>query len=394
MARINEIEERLSAIKAEIDGADAEKLTALETEVDSLKAERKAITDTAEKRKALLDGITTGTVETKVISTPIAEEKREKAMTDVEKRAKEFVEKNIMRADAAETRTSLLSTGNIAQPTKVSGITEGFNEVSSIIDMVTVEDCTGMSEDKVAYMDTSATAAARTEGSAAADGTPTFNYVTISPSSFNTIAYVSNQIAKTTPLNYTAKVSKSAYDALRIKAAKHIVDKVYASTIADEITTITSIDQKTLRTIAMNYGGDENVVGNATLVLNKADLIAFGDVRGTNEKKAIYEITPNASNPNVGIIKEGGLVVPYIINSNCTALTGATNTSTTATKPTMFYGQLTNFKLDLFGGYLITTSKDYKFAEGLLSILGEADFGGDVVVKDGFVKVSLAKKTS
>ena len=59
-----------------------------------------------------------------------------------------------------------------------------------------------------------------------------------------------------------------------------------------------NINEKTLRNIVMAYGGDANVMGNAWLYLNKKDLIAFGDLRGTNEKRYVDEITPNAQNPN------------------------------------------------------------------------------------------------
>ena len=54
--RLQEIEGRLSAIKAEID-TDGVDLEALESEINSLKEERKGILDKAEKRKALLDGV-------------------------------------------------------------------------------------------------------------------------------------------------------------------------------------------------------------------------------------------------------------------------------------------------------------------------------------------------
>ena len=77
----------------------------------------------------------------------------------------------------------------------------------------------------------------------------------------------------------------------------------------------------------LSYGGDEFSGGQGVLFLNKTDLIALGDVRGTNEKKAVYEITPDA-NPNTGIIKDGGLAVKYCI---CSALTACAGTSQSAT---------------------------------------------------------------
>ena len=54
--RLEEIEQRLSAIKVEID-VDGADLSALEKEITSLKDEKRGILDNAEKRKSLLDGV-------------------------------------------------------------------------------------------------------------------------------------------------------------------------------------------------------------------------------------------------------------------------------------------------------------------------------------------------
>ena len=118
------------------------------------------------------------------------------------------------------------------------------------------------------------------------------------------------------------------------------------------------------------------------------ELIAFGDVRGGSEKKAIYEIIPDGTNPNTGIIKEGGLAVPYCINSECTALSSATKGSTPI--KTMIYGDPMNYKLDLFGDYEVRVSEDYKFGERMLAILGEVMLGGNITFDKGFVVVTLA----
>ncbi len=75
--RLQEIEQRLTAIKGEIDieGAD---LDALETEISALKEERKAILDKAEKRKALLDGV--AGLENPTIIKTFEEEKESRTM--------------------------------------------------------------------------------------------------------------------------------------------------------------------------------------------------------------------------------------------------------------------------------------------------------------------------
>jgi len=101
-----------------------------------------------------------------------------------------------------------------------------------------------------------------------------------------------------------------------------------APAITDAALEFSAIDEKTLRKIAMSYGGDENILGNAVLLVNKNDLIAFGDVRGA-DKKSVYEITPDASNPNAGILKDGGLSVRYVINSALKALSDAATVATT-----------------------------------------------------------------
>ena len=75
----------------------------------------------------------------------------------------------------------------------------------------------------------------------------------------------------------------------------------------------------------------------------------------------------------------------YLFTSN------AKTNSTTATKPTMFYGNPRALKLDLFGAMEVKASEDYKFAEDLLAVLGKASFGAGLVVKGGVVKVSIAK---
>lgn len=308
---------------------------------------------------------------------------------DAEKRAQAFANSGRMKIANKEARAVLISSGKLATPTEVGDIVEGFNTVSSIVDLVNVTDAEGMGAYKVPYEDTDATAEATAEGAQYNESDPTFNFVEIKPETDTVLSYISKQVRKQTPVKYEEKVRKSALSALRKRAAKYITDKIYASTITDAIEVSTNtIGADTLRKIALSYGGDENVVGGAVLYLNKKDLVAFGDVRGTNEKKAVYEITPDASNPNTGIIKDGGLSVKYCINSNVTALSAATKGS--AAIKTMLYGSSDAFELALFSDYEISVSEDYKFGQGLLSIAGDVELGGDVVKKNGFVVVTLA----
>lgn len=324
---------------------------------------------------------------------------------EAEKRAAAFKETGRMTIDGAEARSILLGTGSLAKPTKVGGIHDAQNTVSSIIDQVRVEDATGMGEDKVAYVKAIQGAGMATDGTASTPSDPVFRTAAIKPVLIDTLTYVSREIAKQTPLKYVEKVEACAMDALRTKAAQLIIsgngnDEPYGiinavntektpEAIYDTVTVAeAAIDETTLRKIVFAYGGAENIGANAVLYLNKADLIAFGDVRGANEKGAVYEIIPNGANPNTGIIKDGGLSVPYCINSAVTALSGATKGS--APIKTMVYGDPTNYQLDLYGDYEVRVSEDYKFGERMLAVLGEVMLGGNIICDKGFVVVTLA----
>lgn len=301
---------------------------------------------------------------------------------EAEKRAKAFSESGKMTMTNKEARAVLVSSGLIATPTEVGGIVEKHNTVSSIVDMVKITNAAGMGAYKVAYEDADAIAASQIEGGAYNSSDPTFGFVTIQPETAAVLSYISKQVQKQSPLDYEGKVKASALIALRKKAAAIITTKLLASSLNAALP-VAAIGADTLRKIALSYGGDENVVGNAVLFLNKADLIAFGDVRGTNEKKAVYEITPDANNPNTGIIKDGGLSVKYCINSNATA-----HAEAGAGGKTMFYGNPQAFELALFSDYEVKVSEDFAFDKGLLAIRGDAELGGDVVQKHGFVVVT------
>lgn len=320
-----------------------------------------------------------------------------------------FVKTRKLDVSAKELRSVLLASDGVAKPTKVNGIGDPFNSQISVLDQVQVVDMTGAGAFKESYLKTHSVASEKEDGVAQTASDPTFGTVTITPTEIAVTTYVSKELEKVTPLNYLAKVQTSALIALKIKLAQDIVTKIKTS--MDDKSAVMyqtlnasadngmlasgkgAINDKTLRRIALSYGGDANVYGNAWLYLNKEDLIAFGDVRGTNEKKPVYEITPNESNPNIGIIKDGGLSVPYCIVPSLTKLSGTAQSSSAATQ-TMIYGSPLNFELALFGNYSIEVSKDYKFAEGLLTVLGSVTTGGNVIMQNGFVVVTLPKSGS
>lgn len=288
----------------------------------------------------------------------------------IEERAKNFVKTSKLTISNTEARSVLVSSGKIATPTDVKGINDNLNAVSTIIDAVDVVNAEGMGADKVAYAIADAAADETTEGSSYNNSDPTFGVVEIKPTTITVLTSISKQVRKQSPLVYQEKVQNAALKALKIKAASYVIDKITASTLNSSLE-ITAIDENTLRKIALNYGGENCVIGNAELLLCKKDLVKFGDVRGTNEKQAVYEITPDESG-TAGTIKDGGLSVKYRLAS--------------ITEGTLIYGQLMGFQLDLFSNYEIFVSEDFQFDKGLLTISGDAEIGGDVVVDKGFIK--------
>ena len=317
-----------------------------------------------------------------------------------ETRANEFAKTNRMTIANDETRAAILVSGNnIAQPVGVGGINDAMPAVSSIVDLVKIVDASGMGGGYViAYEKNDATAANHTEGSDITESEPTFGVVKVTASDKALVSYISNKVRKQSPLTYEAKVRDAAMTALRKAASKICVDAVYTSTIVDfmEIGLDNAnkgvLDEKFLRKITLNYGGDEAVMGGAVLFLNKKDLIALGDVTRGTDKKPVYEITPDATNPNTGIIRDGGLAVKYCINNNCAALAGTAQPAKSGSDVLgCFYGNPQSLELAMFSDYEVSTSEEYKFAQDMMTVRGTASMGAGVGAYKGFVVAKISK---
>ena len=369
-----------------------EKLNAESTDENELKAASEELDELKAKKEELEKELEEINAQSAELDNPAEEEENNKrnkfdfmtkesrgnkTMTHEERKAaaEKFAETRRTSATAEETRAVLVSSGSIATPTEVDGINEnGFVGVSSIIDLVKVVNCEGMGKNRVAYTKTDAAAAEQTEGAAAGGTGTAFDFVDISPESIAILDAISKQTKKQSPLQYEAKVKEKAMLALRKEAAKIVTEKVLASDLVTT-QTISALNETAVREIVLNYGGDEGIDGAAYLFLNKADLITLGKVRGTGEKKAVFEIIPDA-NPNTGVIKDGGTIVKYCLNKNLTA-------------GTLLYGQPKNIELDLFSNYEIAVSEDFYFDKLMDAIRGDVELGADVVAQGGIVKVTV-----
>lgn len=307
-----------------------------------------------------------------------------------------------------------LATGTLAQPTGAgTNIRDPLGSgVGAIIDQVYVQDLTGMASYLEPYVisefDASGADVATSAGTArTASGDPTFGVAKIAPYELTTTSYVDRNISRLTPANYYAKVFAMAMRAMRrdtvkmifngdgqssnndmygIKTATNVAgNPIYATLEVD------AVDADLLTELMFAYGGDEELGGNCRLYLNKADLLALGKLRGTNEKRRLFDIVPDAGTPNTGTIREGGTIVPYSIASNLTALSGSSQGS--AAIQTMVYGDPMNYELGLFGDYTVRVDESVKAVERMLTILGDAMVGGNLIVDKGFVVATLPKST-
>ena len=140
---------------------------------------------------------------------------------------------------------------------------------------------------------------------------------------------------------------------------------------------ITTIDETTLDKIIYAYGGDEEVEGGATLILNKNDLRAFSNLK-TSEGRKFHNIDYKAHTIDG---------MPYIINSNCKSVA---NPLTTAGDYCMAYGSLANYEVPIFSGVEVAKSTDYKFKDGIICYKASVFTGGNVVGYKGFVRIKKA----
>lgn len=289
-------------------------------------------------------------------------------------------------------RNAVTITGQIVQPTGAgSEIHGGDSAIASILDLVRVEDMSGLSGWEEPYVITEGTAAtadpvAKSGTARAASTDPTFGIAQIIPMEITTTSYVDRNIGTLSPARYFKKVQALALRALRRDAVKMIVNgavdgtktsygiktaKNKANSNITKIDTYTAIDENTLDDLYFDYGADSELGGEAVLQLTKADLKAIGQLRGTNEKQRLFTITPQG-NGNRGVIADGGVQIPYVLVPQLTA-------------GDLIYGNPMHYLLGLFGDYEIRVDESVKSIERMHTILGDAMIGGNVVEHEGFV---------
>ncbi|RAS94611.1 capsid protein [Bacillus cereus] len=384
MKTLQEILTRKSEIRSMLQSDKEVDLTALETELRDLEETQKQI----ETRQRLLK-------EAKEINNNQMPEMRtvetfnnEPQKQDVELETSEKRGQALM-----ENRAVTVGSGNVVLPKhSATDIRPTFNEVSTLIDRVSSKTLKGGESYQQPYIKSYGEGDYTTEGNDYNTSETTFGYADITKAKVTAYSEDTEELQKLPAADYDAEVMKGITVATRKKLTREILIGTgatnrlvgifsAAATAIDSETDleISAIDASTLDEIIYSYGGDEDVEDAAVLILNKLDLKAFAKLR-TSDGKKVYNVV---SQGNSGTI-DG---VPFIINSACKAVSDA---KTTAGQYSMAYGPLSNYQLTIFSDMDVQRSTDFKFKQGMIAHRGSVFAGGNVISKNGFLRVKKA----
>lgn len=294
--------------------------------------------------------------------------------------------------------STTLATGTLVTPQGAgSMVRDNLEVVSGIVDQVQTINLTGLSSYEEPYlvsdMEAQGGKVTETAGQARTATDPTFAKAKLAPYELTVTSYVDRNLSRLNATDYASKIQSMALRALRRKLSSLIAvgdggsptPEFYGITnakntagaaIYDTFSVGAAIGVDTLGDLVAKYGGEDGMGGNARLLLSKNNLAAIGKLRGTNEKRRLFDITPDPGSPSTGKIVDGGTVIPYTLLS-------ALGDNTLA------YGDPFNFLLGLYGDYSIRVDESVKAIERMHTILGDVMVGGNLVVHKGFVIATI-----
>lgn len=366
-----------------------------EEKADERSLLRGAIEDLEEEKRKI------NPQDTKEIKKPKKEERKVDEKELIEQRAKDLKEGKAIKIalDNGEQRSVTVSGGTILVPKKYKNeISESFNAVSGMVDMLNTIPLNGGESYSVAFEKGYGEGDYTTEGGEYQDIDVETDYVETGRAKITSYIEVTNEVKNLPSANYLALISKRVNSSIKKKiGAQSIVGAGTTNTIrgiynadtkvmpTEEGTSdieLTAIDADTLNDITFAYGGDEDVEAPQTLILSKADLKAFAKVK-TTDGKFVYAITKNGARGTIAY-KDGGLAVPFVINSACNSIS---DSKTTDGKYTMIYGALSDYEMPVFSDIEVQESTDYQFKKGMIAYRADCIIGGTVSKYNGFVRV-------
>ena len=393
----DQLNARLKEIGVSAKTAEGEVLDALLTEAQDIRD----ILDQAKKREQLQ-----GFADSAEDPEPNQGEKDEQSDAPVkayDKRGKALKDGAGVRFSARIATPNVKASLSVEQTAPVvhtaPDLNQTVNPVSALIDMVKAVPLQGGETYQRGFVkDYGADGAGATAEGATYNGVePSFGYVTIEKQKVTAYTEEPEEMQKLPNADYDSVIEGSVSKAIRrflsrqiligdgstsnlkgiffnpTKESERVIDP------ATDITTIAAIDDGTLDEIIYSFGGDEEVEGVATLILNKQDLKAFAKLRDKQGRK-VYTIVNRGQTGTI----DG---VPFVINSACAAIS---DSKTTAEAYVMAYGYLQNYELAIFSDIDVRRSDDYKFKNGQTAFRASMFAGGSVAAWNGFIRVKKA----
>lgn len=372
------------------------------TEIDARnksKGEIKMTNEIYDERTAAVNGYNneTGAESPKFVQgkgfTPVGERGRfEQSKRDEARETQgRYLKENVKVKSPLELRTVTVDAGSVVVPQYDSAtINPTFKNVSSLVDSVAYLSLNGGESFEVPYVVNVGAGGYTAETADYNLAETEFGFAEISRNKITAYSETSEELLKLPAANYADVIFQNIKESIREVLASEILlgtgeNKRITGIFSDKATAIDTetdlelagIDDTTLDEIIFSYGGKESVENSAVLILNRRDLMELAKVR-TADTLRYYDIKTNGT--GTGTING----VPFIINSACKALSGAT---TAAGEYCMAYGSLKNYQLVEFSPLTVVRSDDFKFRSGITAFRGSVFIGGNVVKKNGFLRV-------
>lgn len=409
-----ELEKRKAELLKAIDEAENdEKLTELRSEVEALQKEEITEEEEIDERSLLrktvenLECRSLDTSKIKEIKKPEKEERKVDEKKEVlEQRGADLKAGKKIKVELEE-RSTVVSSGDLLIPRKYKNtIDESFEGVSGLVDRLNTVPLEGGESYSVPFEVAYGEGNYTGENADYSETDSETDYVETGRAKITAYSEISKEAIKLPNANYQALVIKRVRDSIRKKIGKqaiigagttNTIKGIYNADVkvmptAEAKTadiSLADIDIDTLNTIVFAYGGDESVESEQVLILSKRDLEKFAKVK-TSDDKFVYKVTRKGQTGTIAYAN-GGLEVPYVINSACGSLS---DSKTVAGKYTLVYGSLSSYELPIFSELEIEESKDYNFKKGMVSYRGDVIVGGTVSKYNGFVRVKKAGTAS
>lgn len=387
---LKEILERKLAIKNSIQARGAEitseEIEKFNKELDELEAQERSI-----KAKQDLEARMAGlNIPTEVVAS--TQERNQEQPNALAVRGKAYKARDGREVSLrSSTVNGTTSTGVLIPKHLDNNITAfPWNEVSSIVDLVTVISLPNGNEYTKAFQISTGEADYTLEptktGDSKADKDGVYNEVTtgfdsvsIKRNKITALTYESEESMLMPEADYATLIEGNVALSMKKKIAKEIVlgDGTGVHFVgmapADSANMNTNtykdvekgIDENTVIDTLIEYGGEEDIEGRQAYLMNKLTLKEFARVRGS-DKKPVYSITFDGNTAMIDGVR-------VVFTKHLKPFSQASSGDIWA-----LYGDFSKYYMLDFGGDAIETSREFKFDQGITTVRGRVYAGGNI----------------